>query len=157
MTKLKERTRIPYGYRMVDGQMRPEPEETQKLGKLYEYYIQGYSLKNCLAMAGVERSIGWFRSVFDRTIYLGDERYPQLISREMWEKAALEAKRRGTSAVGVKKKKLRQYPVPVETEFSFDRKAVKTMPEDPVESAALLYRSIRLRGKNSDTKDKYKS
>ena len=155
MKKLKKRMRIPYGYRMVDGQMMPEPEEAQKLRKLYEYYIQGYSLKKCLIMAGVERSIGWLRSAFDRTIYLGDQRYPQLISREMWEETALEAKRRGTSAVGVKKKKLRQYPVPVETEFSFDRKAVKTMPEDPVESAALLYRSIRLRGKYSDTKDEH--
>ena len=155
MKKLKKRTRIPYGYRMVDGQMRPEPEEAQKLRKLYEYYIQGYSLKNCLAMAGVERSIGWLRSVFDRTIYLGNEQYPQLISRDMWEKGAIEAKRRGTSAVGVKKKKLRQYPVPVETEFTFDRKAAKTVSEDPVESAALLYRSIRIRGEHSDTKDKH--
>lgn len=148
MKKLKKRTRIPYGYRMVVGQMRPEPEEAQKLRKLYEYYIQGYSLKNCLAMADVERSIGWLRSVFDRTFYLGDERYPQLISREMWENAAREAARRGTSTVGVKKKKLRQHPVPVETEFLMDRTGVKAWPEDPVESAALLYRCIRVRGKS---------
>ena len=155
MAELKKRTRIPYGYQMVDGQMLPEPEEAQKLRKLYEYYVQGYSLKNCLAMAGVERSVGWLRSVFDRTIYLGDERYPQLISREMWENAAKEAGRRGIKNVGVKKKKLRQYPVPVETEFTFDRRAAKTILEDPVESAALLYRSIRIRGEHSDTKDKH--
>ena len=148
MKKLKKRTRIPYGYQMVDGQMRPEPEEAQKLRKLYEYYVQGYSLKNCLAMAGVDRSVGWLRSVFDRTIYLGDERYPQLISREMWENAAREAGRRGTNAVGVKKKKLRQHPVPVETEFLLDRTGVKAWPEDPAELAALLYRCIRIRGKS---------
>lgn len=143
-----KRTRIPYGYRMVDGQMLPEPEDARKLRKLYEYYVQGYSLKNCLAMAGVERSVGWLRSVFDRTIYLGDERYPQLISREMWENAAREAGRRGINTVGVKKKKLRQHPVPLETEFLLDRTGVKELPEDPVESAALLYRCIRIRGKS---------
>ena len=133
---------------MVDGQMLPEPEDARKLRKLYEYYVQGYSLKNCLAMAGVERSVGWLRSVFDRTIYLGDERYPQLISREMWENAAREAGRRGINTVGVKKKKLRQHPVPLETEFLPDRTGVKELPEDPVESAALLYRCIRIRGKS---------
>ena len=128
--------------------MLPEPEDARMLRKLYEYYVQGYSLKNCLAMAGVERSVGWLRSVFDRTIYLGDERYPQLISREMWENAAREAGRRGTNTVGVKKKKLRQHPVPLETEFLPDRTGVKELPEDPVESAALLYRCIRIRGKS---------
>ena len=128
--------------------MLPEPEDARKLRKLYEYYVQGYSLKNCLAMAGVERSVGWLRSVFDRTIYLGDERYPQLISREMWENAAREAGRRGINTVGVKKKKLRQHPVPLETEFLPDRTGVKELPEDPVESAALLYRCIRIRGKS---------
>ena len=133
---------------MVDGQMLPEPEEARKLRKLYEYYVQGYSLKNCLVMAGVDRSVGWLRSVFDRTLYLGDDRYPQLISREMWENAAREAGRRGTNTVGVKKKKLRQHPVPVETDFLLDRTGVKVWSEDPTEFAALLYRCLRVRGKS---------
>ena len=148
MRESMKRMRIPYGYQMVDGQMLPEPEEARKLRKLYEYYVQGYSLKNCLAMADVDRSIGWLRSVFDRTIYLGDERYPQLISKEIWDNAAREAGRRSTNTVGVKKKKLRQYPVPVETEFLLDRRGVKALPKDPAESAALLYRCIRVRGKS---------
>ena len=74
---------------------------------LYEYYMQGYSLKSCLHMAGAERSVGWLRSVFDNKIYMGTEYWRQIIPEDVWRQANAQAKRRGKSAAGRKKEALR--------------------------------------------------
>ena len=148
-----KRPRIPYGYRLVQGIAEPEPEESRKLRLLYEYYVQGYSLKNCLRLAETERSVGWLRSVFENEVYLGTGAYPQLISRDLWEQARAEAVRRGRKNSGISKDALRQKPVPVETEFSLKEESGDMAAGEPVADASRLYRQIRIRGKGRRKKD----
>lgn len=148
-----KRPRIPYGYRLVQGIAEPEPEESRKLRLLYEYYIQEYSLRDCLKLAEVERSVGWLRSVFENEVYLGRGEYPQLISRDLWERARDEAIRRGRKSIGVKKDALRQKPVPVETAFSWEGDPGNMTMGDPAADAAWLYRQICIRGTRRRKKD----
>lgn len=147
MKEERNRPRIPYGYCLVNGTLRIEPEENRKLLLLFENYVRGYSLKDCLKLSGVERSIGWLRSVFDNETYMGKNDYPQLVPEKLWKKANAEAKRRGAKTIGREKLKLRQKPVPVETAFFYARPVMGNISEDPVEAAAQMYRHIRIRGK----------
>ena len=122
-----KRPRIPYGYRMKDGRPEPEEEEYRKLKLLYRSYLEGLSLKECLKTAGVDRSVGWLRSIFDNEIYLGNENYPRLIEEELWLRAKMEA------------------PVPVEKAFIFTGRTEADTGETPAEAAARMYRGIRAR------------
>ena len=148
-----KRPRIPYGYRLVQGIAEPEPEESRKLRLLYEYYVQGYSLKNCLRLAETERSVGWLRSVFENEVYLGTGAYPQLISRDLWEQARAEAVRWGRKNSGISKDALRQKPVPVETIFSLEGEPGDIEAGEPAANAYQLYRQIRVRGKGRRKKE----
>ena len=140
------RSRIPYGYRLSGGKAELHPEECRKLRLLYEYYMQGYSLKSCLQMAEVERSVGWLRSVFDNEIYKGTEYWPQVIPEELWYQAKKLAELRGKETAGKKKEALRQKPVPVESRFCMESPAEDMADADPVQYAARMYQSIRALG-----------
>ena len=137
----------------MQGAAEPEPEESRKLRLLYKYYVQGYSLKNCLRLTAAERSVGWLRSVFDNEIYLGTGAYPQLISHELWEQARAEAVRRGRKNSGIRKDALRQKPVPVETVFSLEGEPGDIEAGEPAANAYQLYRQIRVRGKGRRKKE----
>ena len=140
------RPRIPYGYRLSNGKAVIHQEECRKLRLLYEYYMQGYSLKSCLHMAEVERSVGWLRSVFDNEIYRGTDYWPQIIPVDVWYQAKRQAKFRGKDAVGRKKEALRHRPVPVETRFYIERPSEYCSDEEPAQYAARMYQSIRVLG-----------
>ena len=148
------RPRIPYGYRLSNGKAVIHPEECRKIRLLYEYYMQGNSLKSCLQMAKVERSVGWLRSVFDNEIYKGTEYWPQIIPGDVWQQANRQAKLRGKDAVGRKKEALRQRPVPVETRFRMERPPEYDSLEEPAQYAARMYQSIRALGAVTSGKSK---
>ena len=140
-----KRPRIPYGYRMKDGRPEPEEEEYRKLKLLYRSYLEGLSLKECLKTAGVDRSVGWLRSIFDNEIYLGNENYPRLIEEELWLRAKMEAEERSLRAAGKRERELLQKPVPVEKAFIFAGRTEADTGETPAEAAARMYRGIRAR------------
>ena len=140
-----KRPRIPYGYRMKDGRPEPEEEEYRKLKLLYRSYLEGLSLKECLKTAGVDRSVGWLRSIFDNEIYLGNENYPRLIEEELWLRAKQEAEERSLRAAGKRGRALLQKPVPVEKAFIFTGRTEADTGETPAEAAARMYRGIRAR------------
>ena len=154
MNDENKRARIPFGYCVVEGQVVPENEECQKLQLLYGYYLQGCSLKTCLQLAGVKRSIGWLRSVFDNELYLGNDDYPQLISPELWNRGHGEAIKRGKNNIGKKKEMLRQKPVPVETSFVYKRRKNSMDTASPVQIAIQMYRSIQPRGTKNTVRKK---
>ena len=90
--------RIPFGYIMVNGVIKPDPMEMQAVTKIYLEYIAGNSLKN---IAKLMESMGipyykgeapiWNASmvkrIIENKIYLGCERYPQIIDRSIYNRA----------------------------------------------------------------------
>ena len=130
---------------MKDGRPEPEEEEYRKLKLLYRSYLEGLSLNECLKTAGVDRSVGWLRSIFDNEIYLGNENYPRLIEEELWLRAKQEAEERSLRAAGKRRRALLQKPVPVEKAFIFAGRTEADTGETPAEAAARMYRGIRAR------------
>lgn len=89
--------RFPYGYEMQKGEIQICKAEKNILTEIFNSYINGSNLKeiaDSLTINKVEYlpdECGWNKSRIKRIIedrrYLGDERYPQLIQEEIFNKA----------------------------------------------------------------------
>ena len=135
------RGEIPYGYRIVNGMAEPDPREHEKLLQLYVHYLEGWPLKKCQTLIGIDRSIRGIRSILDNPVYLGTDYYPPLIDGETWQAAKEAAERRGAHLMGKKSYTPRQ-PVPIHTWFEMGPDAELPVG-DPTELAAAMYARIR--------------
>ncbi len=89
--------RFPYGYEMQKGEIQICKAEKNILAEIFNSYINGNNLKEIadnLTIRKIEYlpdECGWNKSRIKRIIedrrYLGDERYPQLIQEEIFNKA----------------------------------------------------------------------
>ena len=89
--------RFPYGYEMRNGIIQINEKEANVLINIFEQYINGSNLKeiaNRLTISKIEYlpdECSWNKSRIKRMIedkrYIGDEKYPQIISEELFEKA----------------------------------------------------------------------
>lgn len=90
--------RIPFGYTMINGEMKADPTEMQAVTKIYLEYIAGNSLKDIAKLMeskGIPYHKGepviWNASmvkrIIENKIYLGCERYPRIIDRSVYERA----------------------------------------------------------------------
>lgn len=133
-------TRIPYGYRIVNGSTEPDPEQAEKLRHLFAAYLQGYSLREAKELSGIDRTWVCCRNMLVNPVYLGTGDYPQIISAELMQQAIHRVTQRGAHLVGRSGKAVRR-PIKIQTEFEIDRKR-KCDSEDPVEMASRMYRCI---------------
>lgn len=85
-------TRIPYGYKIVNGQAEPDSEQVKKVQCFFDCYLEGYSLRKATAMAGVERSWMSCWNMLVNPVYLSTEDYPPILTPEQMERAAGEVK-----------------------------------------------------------------
>jgi hypothetical protein len=95
---------MPIGYRMMNGLIRIDEQKSKTVECIYEDYIAGKSLlgiaKN-LRESGIPNAndkTNWTHGavgrILENTKYLGDDFYPPLISKEIYDKA--QVKRRQT-------------------------------------------------------------
>ena len=83
---------IPFGYRMRQGKIVCNPEEANVVKDIFDRYLQGKSLQQiatAMTAQGIryhERTECWNKNMVKRVLendhYLGDERYPGIISEE---------------------------------------------------------------------------
>ena len=94
---------IPFGYRMRNGEITVDFKESKAVAKIFEEYLNGSSLMQIakLMESGKiqysESSEHWNKNMVKRIIenekYLGDSKYPQIIS----EKFFIQANEKRTS------------------------------------------------------------
>lgn len=137
------RTRIPYGYRIVNGLAEPDQEQTERLKTFFETYLDGYSIRDAAAIAGIDRTLGCCRRMLTNPVYLGDAYYPPLLSESLIKRAQEEAAKRAAHLVGRAGAPVKK-PVPVQTRFALGKK-LPSYSKDPAEYAAQLYSRIRQR------------
>ena len=87
---------IPYGYKVVDGAFVEDEVEGKVVRLIYELYSSGdwssYSLANELKERGIQVGDRKIARILQSVAYVGDEvsdsgmHYPQLVSRDMWNK-----------------------------------------------------------------------
>ena len=139
----RSRARIPYGYRIVNGQAEIDHAERDILLGYFEAYLSGEPMSYAAEKVGLPFSPATYPHLFKRKEYLGTDFYPAIITREKqdelireWESRKGERPRMVKPAVA---KGVRIY-----TDFRLVR--ARSFEEgDPVDCAAALYQRIRPR------------
>lgn len=99
-------THMPIGYRMVNGEIHIDEQKSKTVKRIYEDYVTGKSL---LAIAkelkedeipNANHKTNWTHGavgrILENTKYLGDDFYPPLISKELYDKAQTKRKQTET-------------------------------------------------------------
>lgn len=133
---------IPYGYKVVAEKACCLDEETSgRVLTLYEEYVKCGSILAAGRAAGINKVHGSLGRILRNEAYLGTDFYPQLISKQLFEKAqqqrAATSKRLGRDEKPTK-------PVTKEPEdLCFEVQVVKRKFSDPYEQAAYAYEQIK--------------
>jgi hypothetical protein len=90
---------IPFGYTIQNGRAVVNEEEAVKIKKLFEAYLSGLSLTEAAKNAGIKRYHTSIARMLTDKRYVEDKFYPPIISRDTFEEAQLE-KRRRAEALG---------------------------------------------------------
>ncbi|MBR4101859.1 MAG: recombinase family protein [Oscillospiraceae bacterium] len=99
---MKNRT-IPFGYMMQNGEITTNPTEVLAVVTIFSDYLAGHSLLDIAKRMEVPYSEGsvWNKNMVKRILenekYLGTDRFPQLISEEMFRAVNEKKSRKATS------------------------------------------------------------
>lgn len=85
---------IPFGYTIQNGRAVINEEEAVKIKKLFEVYLSGLSLSEAAQKVGIKRYHTSVARMLADKRYVGDKFYPPIISRDIFEKAQLERRKR---------------------------------------------------------------
>ena len=138
--------KIPYGYRIENGEAAAVPEEADSLRTLFRAYLEGCSVKRAAELAGIPRSESCCARMLRNRLYLGDGYYPPLLTEELLDRAAAERERRRAEAPARSWPGPRP-PVPAAVRFRW-APGEDPPPEDPAAYAAWLFGCIREEGES---------
>ena len=85
---------IPFGYTIQNGRAVVNEKEAIKIKELFEAYLSGLSLTEAAKKAGIKRYHTSITRMLADKRYVEDKFYPPIISRDTFEKAQLERRRR---------------------------------------------------------------
>lgn len=99
---MKKNRTIPFGYRMQNGEIQPEPAESKAVQEIFKAYLNGSSLlaiANWMSSQGVSyngvNSV-WNKNMVKRILenekYLGKNGYPAIIDEDTFRKADVQKK-----------------------------------------------------------------
>lgn len=130
---------IPYGYKIVDGKAEIDEEQAGVVRALFEGYISGLALKVAAEQAGLNIYHGSAGRMLRNTHYLGDEYYPAIIDRALFDKAE-EIRVAKAGALG----RIRELDTPskVVADTSFTIKPIQMKFKDPFAQAEYAYSLI---------------
>ena len=80
----------PYGYKIENGCAIIDEENADKIRKLYSNYLTGMALAKAASEAGIDTYHGTAKRMMENRHYLGDDFYPAIIDKEIFESAAAE-------------------------------------------------------------------
>ena len=85
---------IPFGYTIQNGKAVVNEKEAVKIKELFGAYLSGLSLTEAAKNAGIKRCHTSIARMLTDKRYVEDKFYPPIISRDTFEKAQLERRRR---------------------------------------------------------------
>ena len=99
---------IPFGYMMRGGRYIAEPAESEAVRQIFEMYLNGMSLKSIAAEMAVpynKDKVLWNKNMVSRILenkrYIGDDTYPQIVEREIFDRANAIKSEKGKTALPV--------------------------------------------------------
>jgi hypothetical protein len=133
----------PFGYRIQNGIAVVCKEEVRQIKQIYKGYLSGMSYMNAAEHVGLHLNHCCVKRLLQNRHYLGDEFYPAIIDKEMFDAAEQERRRRSTLLGRDHRKKTFSDKIIIPKEFTMG-KAQKRIA-DPFAQAEYLYSLIEVR------------
>lgn len=127
---------IPYGYKIIDGKAVVDEEQTGNIRNFYKGYISGLALKVAAENAGLKLSHSSAGRILRNRYYLGDEFYPAIIDKEIFDKTEEMRIARASSLGRIRELEKQEKPKPI-VRFTMPRIQLKYA--DPFEQAEYAY------------------
>ena len=134
------RGHTPFGYRIRDGRAEICETEVQQLKEIYSGYLSGLSYKDAARRVGLEIPHCSVKRLLSNRHYLGDDFYPAVIDRDVFDAAEQERERR-SKALG-REHKARPLSEPVQIPVRFVLRTPKRKILEPFEQAEYSYSLI---------------
>mgnify|MGYP001175471183 CR=1 FL=1 len=131
---------MPYGYSVVNGTAVIDEEQSAQVRGVFRDFLDGVSYARCASNNGFQMYHASVKRMLRNRYYLGDDFYPPLIDREIFDAAEAEYRRR-VEALGRKnRRKTSEETKPVPTAFRMkpDIKRIR----DPYKQAEYAYSLI---------------
>lgn len=128
-----------YGYMMINGKVIINEEQAEKVRRFFEFYISGQSLKVASENAGLNIFHGSAGKMLRNKHYLGDDRYPAIITEKVFDKAE-EIRMTRANALGRIKEPKQAQKLKVPVQFYLKSATIKY--SDPFEQAEYIYSLI---------------
>lgn len=130
---------IPYGYKIVDGLVEIDEVKARNVELFFKEYIAGVSLMGAARKAGLNIYHGSAGRMLRNRHYLGDEYYPKIISKELFDHAEEQRTLRANALGRVKEIQVKP-KLKVPTKFTLKMEYKYT---DPFEQTEYAYSLIR--------------
>ncbi len=135
---------IPYGYRIEDGKALVDEVQAQQVQAFFKEYISGKALKAAAETVGLNISHGSAGKMLKNTRYLGDDYYPAIIDKELFNKAEEERQLRAGRLGRIRELKVKEKPT-VPQNFSLGKQIQQF--DNPFKQAEYIYSSIEREAK----------
>lgn len=78
---------IPYGYDIIDGKAVINEAAAEQVRIFFRHYLNGVALTKAAELVGMKLFHGSAGRMLRNKHYLGDDYYPQIIDKEIFDKA----------------------------------------------------------------------
>jgi hypothetical protein len=85
---------IPYGYKIENGKAVIDEEKAEQVRKLYKGYLSGLAYMPAAEAAGLKLYHTSAKKMMQNKYYLGDDYYPTIIDKEIFDAAEAERVKR---------------------------------------------------------------
>jgi len=131
---------IPFGYTIQNGRAVINEEEAVKIKKLFKVYLSGLSLSEAAKNAGIKRCHTSIARMLSDKRYVEDKFYPPIISKDTFEKAQLERRRRAETLGRIYEHKGNEKKC---LNFKFHASMPDNLYDDPFQQAEYAYSLIK--------------
>ena len=126
----------PFGYRIENGIAVIDEADAEKLRMLYDNYLGGMALTEAARQAGIDAYHASVKRLLMTEHYLGDDFYPAIISKEVFNQVQAERVKRA-AALGRLDRKSKRKPPKIPTQFSIG--AIMEHYDNPATQAEYVY------------------
>ena len=131
---------IPFGYAIKNGKAVVNEKEAVKIKELFEAYLSGLSLTEAAQKAGIKRYHTSIARMLADKRYVEDKFYPPIISKDTFEKAQLERRRRAEALGRIYEHKGNEKKI---LNFKFHASMPDNLYDDPFQQAEYAYSLIK--------------
>lgn len=130
----------PFGYQIVSGKVFVNEQEAEQLKTLFKAYVSGLSMPNAGKKANINRTHSGITRLLTDERYLGNEIFPALISKEVFERAQQERYKRAKKLGRLNRKKKEERFQP---SYEFFITEIEKEYDNPIKQAEYVYSLIQ--------------